>query len=186
MSDYIVQFRIKNAPMMRLMKKQGYDTAAALSRASGVSQVIIGEYLNLKRAPIRDSGEFSEMVYTLAAYLRCNPEDMFPEQHLRRALKKNTVYTEMSLNDCAQISSDFNLDDTGIENALKKAISVARLTVRDVNILSVRSETNTDVEAANRLGVTTTRVRQVREKANRRLRHPKCQKYLKYYCEKII
>ena len=46
--DYELTLKIRNAPLLNVMREMGYNTAAELSRASGITQVTIGEMLNLK------------------------------------------------------------------------------------------------------------------------------------------
>jgi hypothetical protein len=57
MKDFNVTFKVRNNKLLSLMRMFGYETAADLSRASGVQQVDIGLYLNLKKAPLKSDGE---------------------------------------------------------------------------------------------------------------------------------
>ena len=62
MKDYLLQIRIKNAPLSRMMKANGIETAAELSRVSLISEQTIGHYLNLKTAPIDKRGRWKESI----------------------------------------------------------------------------------------------------------------------------
>lgn len=101
MTDYIVQFRVKNGPMLRALRASKYQTVADLSRDSGVSAQSIGRYLNLKAAPLREDGEYRNDILTIAAYLHCSPDDLFPVQHLRKGLATNAAEVEASIEDIA-------------------------------------------------------------------------------------
>ncbi len=94
--DYLLQIKIKNAPMMRIMKANNIETASALGRVTGLSPSVIGEYLNLKMPPINIRGEWRTAVLTMAKSLRVPPEMLFPEQHLTKALKRNKIEGEVT------------------------------------------------------------------------------------------
>lgn len=101
MSDYILQVRVKNGPMLRALRSSKYKSVADLSRDCGVTQSAIGKYLNLKAAPLRDNGEYRRDILTIAAYLRCSPEDLFPPQHMIQRLANNSSEVEASIEDIA-------------------------------------------------------------------------------------
>ncbi len=46
-TDYTLRLTVKNSHLLRLMRMKGHETAAQLSRASGVSQGDIGGLMNL-------------------------------------------------------------------------------------------------------------------------------------------
>lgn len=101
MTDYILQIRVKNGPMLRALRASRYGTAAELSRACGVDQGRIGQYLNLRATPLRDDGEYRPDILTIAAYLHTSPEELFPPQHMRRSLECNAAEVDASLDDIA-------------------------------------------------------------------------------------
>ena len=94
--DYLLQIKIKNAPMIRIMKANNIETASALSRVTGLSPTVIGEYLNLKKPPINIRGEWRTAVLTMAESLKVLPEMLFPEQHLTKSLKRNKIEGEVT------------------------------------------------------------------------------------------
>jgi len=103
--DYIVELRIRNGYMRKKMIANNYYSNAELSRASGVSQSLVGRYMNLKEAPVKKSGEWSAGVEKIALALLCSPEDLFPPQHLEEPLKKNKAELEMNLDQALAISN---------------------------------------------------------------------------------
>ena len=116
--DYVLQIKIKNAPMLNIMRAHGINTAAELHRVSGVCQGSIGNLLNLKQAPINKSGRWSEPVLKIAEYLRVTPDMLFPEQHLTKALKRNTIEGEVTFEEMGQLVSTagINYISESIEN----------------------------------------------------------------------
>tara|TARA_R110002051_G_scaffold162591_1_gene234212 strand:+ start:380 stop:1123 length:744 start_codon:yes stop_codon:yes gene_type:complete len=99
MKDYLLQIKIKNAPMMNMMRLNGIESAAELSRLSGASQTTIGDYLNLKEIPIKQTGEWKPAVLKIADVLKVLPDMLFPEQHITKALKTNKVEGQVSFED---------------------------------------------------------------------------------------
>ena len=105
MKDYLLQIRIKNAPLSRMMKANGIETAAELSRVSLISEQTIGHYLNLKTAPIDKRGRWKESITKIADCLKVPPEMLFPEKHLTKALKRNVIEGEVSLEEVERLDS---------------------------------------------------------------------------------
>lgn len=106
--DYSVTIKIKNNRLLEKMRAAGFESALGLSRASGVSGSGIGQYLNMKRAPVLRDGGFSQSVIKLSEFLRCLPEDLFPKAHLEAPLKKNTAEFTADATDIFQISASLS------------------------------------------------------------------------------
>ena len=96
MKDYSIKFIVKNNIMLTAIKSNGFKSAAHLSRHTGIPSSSIGLYLNLKKIPYRDNGEFRTDILVLAKALRTLPEDLFPVQHLHKKMDRNTAMVEMS------------------------------------------------------------------------------------------
>ena len=111
MKDFNVTFKVRNNKLLSLMRMFGYETAADLSRASGVAQVNIGLYLNLKKAPLSPNNKFRPSVVKLAAFFKVLEEDLFPKDFLDKALQKNQVEREYSANEV-----EYFLEDKGDYN----------------------------------------------------------------------
>lgn len=94
--DYVLQVRIKNGPLLRAIRSRGYRTVTAFSAACGVHVTTLSEYLGLRRAPIRKTGEWNESALRMARSLRLPPDSLFPEQHLEQALVRNSGELEVS------------------------------------------------------------------------------------------
>ena len=105
MKDYLLQIKIKNGPMMSMMRANGIETAAELSRASGVDQSTIGRYLNLQQVPFGVCGGGRGPVVRIAKCLKVPPEMLFPEQHLTKALKRNTIEGEVTFEEMGELVS---------------------------------------------------------------------------------
>jgi len=104
-SDYIVELRIRNGYMRKQMLANGYYSVAELSRASGVRPSRVGDFMNLKTAPVKKSGDWAAGVMEIAVALKCLPENLFPPQHLEQPLKKNKAELEMDLDQISAITN---------------------------------------------------------------------------------
>ena len=97
MSDYSVEIKIKNARVLRLMRLAGLNTAADLSRLSGVTQAAIGQIINLTVSPMSNkTGTWRPIVLKLADALNCMPDDMFSAHQRTSFLASNKRSIEMS------------------------------------------------------------------------------------------
>jgi DNA-binding Xre family transcriptional regulator len=125
-SDYIVELRIRNGYMRKQMLAKGYYSNAELSRASGISSSRVGDFMNLKAAPVKKSGVWAAGVEEIAVALKCFPEDLFPRQHLEQPLKKNKAELEMNLDQISAIptaSPEVLLIAKDAQNILEDAIN---------------------------------------------------------------
>jgi hypothetical protein len=95
MSDYHVKITVKNGRILRLMRDCGFSTMASLSRVAGISPAEAGLILNMRKAPMKKNGQWSESVLRMAAALRCDPDDMFTEAQSTMALKLNSAESFM-------------------------------------------------------------------------------------------
>src|SRR5438046_7505014 len=106
--DYAITIKVRNNRFLQHMQLNGYETSAALSRASGVSPSIIATYLGMKESPIlknRVNFEWSKSILRLSEILRCLPEDLFPAIHLTKPLRKNEATFTADAADIDQISA---------------------------------------------------------------------------------
>jgi RNA polymerase sigma factor (sigma-70 family) len=179
-----VTVTVKNARLLRAMEAAGFDTAAALSRACGVQQGIVGDYLNLKLAPLAPDGEWRASILKISEALRRLPEDLFPPEFLRAALKTNRVEREVPADQIPNLLGQGQsiAYDPGQALVVKEAVADLYKTLRGLpqrhqTVLALRfglagNEPHTLEQTAKRMGVTRERVRQIELKAERLLRHP--------------
>jgi len=190
MKDYLLQIKIKNGPMMGIMRANNMDTAAELSRKTGVTQTIVGKYLNLQSIPFDTAGRWKETVVRISEFLKVPPEMLFPEQHLTKALKDNVIEGEVSLEEMKELVSTAGVDqisetiqkdsqdelhdrlERGWESLHPRERRVLELRF-GINQEAEKDQTHTYGEVGEGLGVTGDRIRQIEAKALRKLRHPR-------------
>lgn len=177
MKDYSVQVKVKNNWFLTKMRDAGFDSAAELSRSCGVSQQDVGKLLNLQVAPTNAREEWRQQVIKISEALKCLPEDLFPPQHIRAPLAKNTSTFEVSRGEIALFLSDQRTPEQTLinaENAEAVELALLSLKPREERILRMRFGINTASQTlddcANECGVTRERIRQIEAKAFRKLR----------------
>jgi hypothetical protein len=179
--DYFVTIKIRNNRLLEKMRACGYETNAALSRASGLQATAISAYLGLKHPPIRKGGGWNAQVLTLSEHLKCLPEDLFPAAHLSAPLRKNTAEFKADASDICEISAALRsmalpADEKMMISESKHALDclLDELTPRERNIIEHRFGLKDGVE--HTLGdipgekVTRERVRTLEVKALRKLK----------------
>ena len=178
MKDYNIQLKVRNNLLLEKMRSLGHETAASLSRASGVSQTDIGAYLNLKKAPISIVG-VSPTALKLCDTLFCELEDIFPDQHLYIGLDNNKAEVTVSEQDVQGILGG-DEPATLIESFEKSHVLIAAiesLTEKEQYVMEKHygingGETHSLVGIGKLMGVSSERVRQIEQKAIRKMRSP--------------
>lgn len=182
MKDYELTLTVKNGRLLSEMRKAGYETAADLSRATGVSQGEIGAMLNLKVPAYKDGGREPRLpVKKIADHLGLLPEDIFPESHLLTPATKNkfSAYVETAQAERLLSGDMFEPDrmleamETESRDVIADIIGSTKLSPRERDVLYLTfSEEKTLDQIGEEWGVCGARVRQIREKALRKMRHP--------------
>jgi DNA-directed RNA polymerase sigma subunit (sigma70/sigma32) len=132
-AEYRVQVRVRNNYFLRQMYRKGFSSQAELARACGVNTQQIYQYVNLTRTPIAADGEWREDILKISAHLQCVPNELFPERHLRRALRKNAVEKEVNFEEMQQIASAPTSETLLIGDEIKKMVHDAIADLEDFN-----------------------------------------------------
>ena len=172
--------------MLRAMRDAGFTTQTELAKAVGLAPNEIGFYMNLTRTPLRADGEWREAVLRIAAVLRCDPETLFPEQHLSRVLEKNKAEGAVSFDELESFIEAVWRPEA-VENHISLQRALASLTDRERKVIERRfgldgegeqtlSEVAEDLSLrAHGLSSSLTEqsIRAIENSALRNLRHPR-------------
>lgn len=193
MKDYSIEIKVKNNYLLTQMRQRGYETAAELHRASGVTQTEIGKMLNLKIAPVNKVGRVVTSVQKLADFLMISVEDMFPPQNILDPLEANKAQVELNM---SELMSSNLLENKTAEQLLitEQAQSeiyeaLDSLPPRLSKVIKMRhgiedyEREHTFAEIGQQIGLTLDRARQIYNKGMRNLRHPTRSEGLKEYLE---
>ena len=174
--DYEIQVKVKNAKLLNLMRERGIETAADLSRLSGVSQSDIGLMLNLKIGSIflQDRVTYKTSVTTLANALFVAESDLFPDGDKYEPLTINTGSVQVSKEDMAAlISNNSNVEQNLIssEFSVIDAIDIAGLTNRENKVMKmIYADEMKTTDIANEYKCSNNLILQIRNKSLRKIR----------------
>lgn len=181
MSDYELQLKIKNAPMLNAMRECGMKTAADLARAAGLSQTTVGKMLNLSLTCCNKLGEVRSNVQAVADVLGEPPDMLFPAGHIIEPLEENTFTAQVTVDEMARLTNNSGAVDPMLLLEREERDSVdlcadilkkSSLNKREVAVMTARyAKGLTYREAGKPLGLTPERVRQIVGGALRKLRH---------------
>lgn len=168
--DIRLQIKVKNARILRAMKAAGIENSAALARACGLTQSLIGDLVNFKKKPITKSGEWRDSALAIATALRRMPEEIWPEHLQHIAALKTECELDLTVEQFGAISN-------GEQSILSRdtvAALLKNLPARERSIVEMRYGLNgngehTLAEVGAEYGITASRVGSIEMKAIRRM-----------------
>lgn len=190
-ADYSVTVKIRNGRMLYRMRLVGIENGSQLAKLAGVAPSVVGRLLNFKEIPLNQREQWRGPVQRLATALRCMPEDLFPEQHLRSPLKTNTSEFSATAKDVVgylQHAREAGVTPERLieRDEVKKMLSAEldSLTPRQKYVLERHhaldgEKPDTLRELGDKLNVGPERIRQIEAKAMRLLKHRLMQKLSK-------
>ena len=182
--DYELRLQIRNGLMLSAMRRNGYDTAAQLSRDCGVQQVTIGKYLSLKRTLYDHNGNLRSDIIKIAETLNENPMDLVPENHWFDPIIQSEIRAGVSCSQMRMLAnksmSSLTEDPAHLLEILESEsrdvfadiLKIGRLTRREEYVMRLRFiENKTLEEIGKNIGITRTRVMQIEQNATWKLRN---------------
>ena len=179
MNDYRVKITIRNEKLLTAMEGMGYKSVAEFSRNQGLNGARVNEIINGKITPLDREGNPKELTKEILEILNLTIEKAFTEKQLK-GFKKHTFEVKIEEEKLLQIISPAkNQEIKVIEQEVKSKLSeiLSTLTPREEKILRMRFGIgmNTDhtlEEVGRKFFVTRDRIRQIEDKALRKLKHP--------------
>jgi len=179
MNDYRVKITIRNERLLAAMEGMGYKSVAEFSRNQGLNSVKVREIFSGKIPPLDREGNPKELTKEILEILNLTIEKAFTEKQLK-GFKKHTFEVKIEEEKLLQIISPAkNQEIKVIEQEVKSKLSeiLSTLTPREEKILRMRFGIgmNTDhtlEEVGLQFSVTRDRIRQIEDKALRKLKHP--------------
>jgi RNA polymerase sigma factor (sigma-70 family) len=185
MKDYYATLRIQQGRLKAAMQELGIETAAELSRRSGVSQGCIGKMLNFRLSPRADNGKWRDATLAICKVLGSEPGDLFPE-HLDREIPTNRIasfveHAQLSGRETLQLGPGAEYQQVEMEQTLNEVLGT--LTGRERSVLKARFwEGKTREEIGIKHNISEQRAYQIEAEALRKLRHPTRLEKLKGVC----
>ena len=182
MSDYRVRISIRNERLLSAIEKAGYASARQCSIANGYTEYKLVSLINGSMKPLdTKTGKPTEFCKEILKILGKNIEDCFTPRQLK-GFKKSSYQIKVDEKELKQlVSYHKNEGDTFLEADLDKKITQVlsiRLTPREEKIVrlyyGIGSETTpqTYEEISLLYQVTRERVKQICDRAIRKLQHP--------------
>ena len=184
MNDYLLQIKIKNNCLHRLMKQHGWKSVASLSKASGVAMETLYLISNLRLHPLkRDqqgnvTGEYRKAFTLLALFFSCHESELWPDT-LLELVQSNNFEREIDIEQMRLMLGGANatrIDYTPeemMDKALAKdALAAAMRTLKPLEreVLTKRMHGESLESISKSIDRTECRVGQIEAKAHRKLR----------------
>ncbi len=178
------ELRFKNATFMKALEDSQYNSIAELSRESGIPTYILYSIASLRYTPVS-----IDVQAKLAELLDCDIYNLFEQYEdvvkkgkgCPKKLTKDIPIDSMlsiSSKEVMQLESDFNTNDIDNDLSLKEdmRLSLGELKDREKDVIEMHFGINNKrakslTEISEEFGITRERVRQIKEKALRKLRH---------------
>lgn len=180
MSDYNLTLTIRNGLLLSKMRQAGLSTAAELSRATGVGQTDIGEYLRLLESPCSaQTGKLKRSAEKLCEYFGCLIDELFPREHLYSPMASNRYEADISadkLGILCGLREPIALEDLADADAeqgqrFNVLFQIAGLNPHEQAVINSRFVDELGLEQSGaKIGVSKERARQIEMKALRKLR----------------
>lgn len=195
--DYLIEVRVKNNLLLKKIKERGFESVSEFARSIGIAPSAVGNYVLLKQPAIDRWGRWRKSVERMAKALRCLPEDLFPPQHIDKALKTSKASFEADIGEVAtfltggEATARTALEHVTAFEACRQITSTLRdLTPREERIIRLRygfecPDDLTYQDIGDMFGVQRERIRQLEAKALRKLKHPQRSRILREAAEAL-
>jgi RNA polymerase sigma factor (sigma-70 family) len=189
--DYLIEIKIKNNHLLKKIMECGYKNVSEFARTADINQTVVAKYVTLKQPAIDRNGRWRKSVEKMAEALNCAPADLFPPQHIEKALKRNSASFEAGIEEVAVfLTGGEDTARTALEHVTQEesmrevAESFEFLTPKEQHVLRLRfgmdnPEESTLQEVAEIYGVTRESIRHIEARALRKLKHPKASRNLR-------
>ena len=181
MSDYELELKVKNGPLMARIREAGYSNVNEFAKKNNLSPSAVGELVNLKVPAYlqsgRKQGELRPFVLRVMNVLYASsPLEIFPERHLFESLPQNRFIGHVDENELAQITNMATEDPSCYLERLEAGPGslndlIGIITKRELEVLKQHFlENKTLEEMATQFDLSRTRMTQIKKSALRKLR----------------
>ena len=181
--DFRVLVRVKNNLLLEKIEEAGYDSISEFSRACGVAQTTVGHFVNMQKSPINShNGEYSQAFMKIVDFLKCMPEDVFPEKLMDKKIKGYKKEFKIDADDLVSSLRSLTIEpekkmimDQAEQNF--KTLLKEKISSREYEILKMRfgldgSEKYTLEEVGEKFNLSGERVRSIEAGAMRKFKSP--------------
>jgi len=186
MKEYLLSVKVRNNLILNAIKDAGGETGQLWCVENGLSYEAVNKYINIAISPIGLDGNYKKSALALCDVLNKTPYDLWTEKQLS-PLANNKKSTEISENEIDAylsfessrgISND--IDSFDISRVVNSALDQIPEREKKVLQMVVYGEMTLN-DCGSALGISGVRVKQIMEKALRRMRSPSISKELRPY-----
>jgi RNA polymerase sigma factor (sigma-70 family) len=175
MSAIRATIKVRNNLLLTAIEKSGHAPGQKFAEKVGITYADLHGLISMKNTAIDKHGDIRPSVLKLMEFLGKMLHELFTDTQAYRSLEKNTSDVEI---DEAQVmalmSHPLSMDDKELQVAVDGAIG--SIGERESRILRLRfgidCSEHTLAEVGVMEGISKDRVRQIQERALRKLRHP--------------
>ena len=176
--DYRLTVKVRNNNILKAAEAAGFTSIPLLASAIGMNYSALNNLINMTASPFSKNGVLRPCVERLCEFLSAPFDDLFSEQQ-RVALDTNRSEREVDAETVYALTAAVNTPEMiGHDDGLLDTVlgALGTLTPREEKVLRMRVGMDgadmTLAEVADAMGITPERVRQIEQKAYRKLRHP--------------
>lgn len=183
MNEYRIKVSIRNNLILKKIEEQGFKTVAEFERYAGVHHGKFNGLVAMRERPLGVEGEFSSSAKKLMECLGAAPCELWTDEQLYLKLDKNSGQKEVSRDDVHYFlehqTNTLTLPSPEDAVAMTDTASVINealksLTSKEEKVLRLRFEHDLTLkEIGDQFGVQSERIRQIEQKALRKLRERK-------------
>ncbi len=184
MEEYRVDIKVRNNLILTKIEQLGFSSPYDFCKSTNISYVSLLRFLNMKESIFDKYGKIKYSIHKLCETLKCIPEEIFSANQMEASLKDNKRSVQMGEAEVKFLMEQTNhqklLEDQYQEKQLSSTIEDVLNTLpdREKMVIQMRrglgdyGHEHTFIEIGKVMNITPARVRQVEERALRRLRHP--------------
>ena len=169
MSDYKITIKVRNAPLLKAIKKAGFKNVSDFIHKNKLPVMSVNRFINLSVAPYDSSkGDFKPLALKIANILGCTVWDIFPLHHIEIPLVKSESEIDLSLDDIKNISDILNPEQILLNFERREIINDAMdlLNSREKEIIEARYRYGLTYDNIGaEFGISNQRVIQIERKA---------------------
>jgi hypothetical protein len=125
--DYQLIFKVKNGKLLHMMRSYGHETIRELSKASGIGYQQLVNVANLKTPAYKKDFTLRSVSKRLVDYFNCDTFDIFPEEVMYEALKKNQASLEFTSEELRAFMPSLGFDINHLEDEIDNKQTVKEL-----------------------------------------------------------
>jgi transcriptional regulator with XRE-family HTH domain len=168
-ADYAVKITIKNGRILSRMRARGIKTLRELARKAGIPYGTLCSIVALKKRPVGVRGEWVTGVENVAGVLMCDVDDLFTDAQREMEIERNSGEVYMDEPEVVALTSGDPERAYWIKSEAQRLLA-AIPSERSRSVVMRCLDGETFAEIAEDLGVSSSRVQQIRDKAFLRMK----------------